>query len=72
MQIGAILRRWIEVLATLYLAWRDSRRELRSLVVTCENQNFIVRHIVHDILRGHQGNFLLTLSPTGTAFMLGF
>ncbi len=44
MQIGAVLRRWIEVLATLYLAWDDSRRERRSLVVTRGGQNFVVRH----------------------------
>src|SRR5882672_10583009 len=25
MRIGAILRRWIEILATLYLAWRESQ-----------------------------------------------
>jgi general secretion pathway protein L len=44
MFIGAILRRWIEILATLYLAWRDSRRELRSIIVTRENQHIVLRH----------------------------
>ena len=44
MRIGAILRRWIETLATLYLAWCDSRRELRSLIVTRENQHVVLRH----------------------------
>jgi general secretion pathway protein L len=44
MQIGAVLRRWIDVLATLYLAWNDGRRERRSLVVTRESENFVIRH----------------------------
>jgi hypothetical protein len=44
MRIGAVLRRWIEVLAGLYPAWCDSRRELRSLVVTRESGHDVVRH----------------------------
>ena len=28
MRIGAVLRQWIEILAALYLAWCESRREL--------------------------------------------
>jgi hypothetical protein len=44
MRIGAILRRWIEILAALYLAWRETRRELRPLGVTRENGHVVVRH----------------------------
>jgi general secretion pathway protein L len=44
MRIDAIVRRWIEILAALYLARRDSRRQLRSLIVTREDQHYVVRH----------------------------
>ena len=67
MRIGAILRRWIEILAALYLAWRESRRELRSLVVTPENGHVVVRHAkpARDaMLRdAHAGNIVATLRP---------
>ena len=67
MRIGAILRRWIEILAALYLAWRESRRELRSLVVTSENGHVVVRHAkpARDaMLRdAHAGNIVATLPP---------
>jgi len=43
MPIGAVLRRWIDILAALLLAWRESRRELRSLIVTCENGHVAIR-----------------------------
>src|SRR5439155_14523568 len=43
MRIGAIWKRWIEVLATLFLSWRDSGRERRSLIVTRENEHVVVR-----------------------------
>lgn len=43
MLIGAIWRRWIEILASLYLAWRDSQRESRSIVVTRESQLVVAR-----------------------------
>jgi general secretion pathway protein L len=70
MHIGAVLRRWIEVLATLYLAWRDSRRELRSLVVTHENQHFVVRHAepARDLLlRDAKAGSVLATVPFGTS-----
>ena len=67
MRIGAILRRWIEILAALYLAWRESRRELRSLVVTHENGHVVVRHAkpARDaMLRDAQaGNVVATVPP---------
>ena len=67
MRIGAILRRWIEILAALYLAWRESRRELRSLVVTRENGHVVVRHAkpARDaMLRDAQaGNIVAALPP---------
>ena len=67
MRIGAVLRRWIEILAALYLAWRESRRELRSLVVTPENGHVVVRHAkpARDaMLRdAHAGNIVATLPP---------
>jgi general secretion pathway protein L len=67
MRIGAILRRWIEILATLYLAWRERRRERRSLIVTRENQHVVVRQAEPGrdaILRSAlAGNVLATLPP---------
>ena len=67
MRIGAVLRRWIEVLATLYLAWREGRRELRSLVVTRDNQHVVVRQAepARDaMLRDAQaGNVVAVLTP---------
>jgi general secretion pathway protein L len=67
MRIGAVLRRWIEILAALYLAWCESRRELRSLVVTLESGHIVVRHAepARDaMLRGAQaGNVVATLPP---------
>ena len=67
MRIGAVLRRWIEILAALYLAWCESRRELRSLVVTRENGHVVVRHAepARDaMLRDAQaGNVVATLVP---------
>jgi general secretion pathway protein L len=43
MRIGTIIRRWIEVLAGLFLAWREDRRERRSLIIRGENGQFVVR-----------------------------
>jgi len=67
MRIGAVLRRWIEILAALYLAWCESRRELRSLVVTRENGYVVVRHAepARDaMLRdADAGNIVATLPP---------
>jgi len=67
MRIGAIWKRWIEVLATLFLSWRDSGRERRSLIVTRENEHVVVRRAepTRDaMLRDAQaGNILATLTP---------
>ena len=67
MRIGAIWKRWIEVLATLFLSWRDSGRERRSLIVTRENGHVVVRRAepTRDaMLRDAQaGNILATLTP---------
>jgi general secretion pathway protein L len=43
MRIVVLFRRWIEILAALLLAWRESRRERRSLIVTYENGQVVVR-----------------------------
>ena len=43
MRIGAIWKRWIEVLARLYLSWRESGRQRRSLIVARENELLVVR-----------------------------
>src|SRR5215475_7768002 len=70
MHISAVLRRWIEVLATLYLAGRDSRRELRSLVVTHENQHFVVRHAEPPrdlLLRNARAGSVLATVPVGAS-----
>src|SRR5271163_3193709 len=70
MHIGAIVRRWIEILATLYLAWRDSQRECRSLVVTRESQHFVIRHAepARDaLLRDAKAGSVLATVPVGTS-----
>ncbi len=43
MRIGAILRRWIDVLATVFLAWRERRRERNTLTIAFENQHVVIR-----------------------------
>src|SRR3979411_2971421 len=69
MRIGAILRRWIEILATLYPAWRESRREHRSLIVTRENQHVFVRRAESNrdaMLRDAQAGKILATLTLGT------
>lgn len=67
MRIGAMWKRWIEVLATLFLSWRDGGRERRSLTVARENGHIVVRRAepTRDaMLREAQaGNILATLTP---------
>jgi general secretion pathway protein L len=67
MRVGAIWKQWVEVLATLYLSWRESGRERRSLIVTRENEDLVVRRAepARDaMLRETQaGNILATLTP---------
>jgi Tfp pilus assembly protein PilN len=41
--IGMVLRRWIEVLTAAYFAWREALRARQVLTVACENGRFIVR-----------------------------
>ena len=67
MRIGAIWKRWIEILATLVLSWRDSGRERRSLTVARENEHVVVRRaestrdaMLQDAL---SGTVLATLAP---------
>jgi general secretion pathway protein L len=43
MRIVAIIRRWIDVLATLFLAWREHRRERRSLIIRNENGQLVMQ-----------------------------
>ena len=43
MRIAAILRRWIETLATVFVAWHERRREQHALTVAFENQHVVVR-----------------------------
>ena len=69
MRIGAILRRWIEILATLYLAWCESRREHRSLIVTRQNQHVFVRRAEPNrdaMLRDAQAGKILATLTLGT------
>lgn len=67
MQIAAIWKRWIEVLATLYLSWSEAGRERRSLVVTRERGQVVVRRAqpTRDaMLRDAQaGSVLAVLAP---------
>jgi general secretion pathway protein L len=70
MRIDAVLRRWFEILAALYLAWRDSRRELRSLMVTREDEHFVIRHAAparDAMLRDARAGTALATVPVGTA-----
>jgi general secretion pathway protein L len=43
MRIAAILRRWVETLATVFVAWHERRREQKGLTVAFENQHVVVR-----------------------------
>ena len=43
MRIAAILKRWIETLATVFVAWHERRREQHALTVAFENQHLVVR-----------------------------
>lgn len=67
MRIGAIWKRWIEVLARLYLSWRESGRQRRSLIVARENEHLVVRRAepARDaMLRdARAGKILATLTP---------
>jgi general secretion pathway protein L len=71
MRIGAVLRRWIEILAALFLAWCESRRERRSLIVTRENQHVVLRYAesAGDVMlrEAHAGNVVAAVPP-GAAF----
>jgi Tfp pilus assembly protein PilN len=42
-EIGTVLRRWIEVLTATYFAWREALRARQVLTLACENGRFIVR-----------------------------
>ena len=41
--IIGVLKRWIEVLAKLVLAWREHRRSQRTLMISEENGTLVVR-----------------------------
>jgi general secretion pathway protein L len=43
MRIAAILKRWIETLATVFVAWHERGREQHALTVAFENQHVVVR-----------------------------
>jgi general secretion pathway protein L len=43
MDIGTLLRRWIDVLAGTYFAQREAWRARRSLLVTCQDGTFVIR-----------------------------
>jgi general secretion pathway protein L len=69
MHIGVILRRWIEILATLCLAWRESRRERRSFIVTREIDHYIIRHAQRGrdaLLRNTRAGSVVATVPLGT------
>lgn len=55
MRIAAVIGRWIEVLAVLYLAMREHRRERRSLIIRDESGKLVIRQAAPDrdaIIRG--------------------
>ena len=43
MQIPAFLRRWIEVLASVYFACYEAWRARRPLIISCEDDHFTIR-----------------------------
>lgn len=68
MRIVAIWKRWIEVLATLYLSWSEAGRERRSLVVTREDDQVVVRRAqpTRDaMLRDAQAGSVIAVLPPG-------
>src|SRR5262245_38650452 len=72
MRVVAIIRRWVDVLAALYLAWREHQRERRSLIIRDENGQRILELGAPDrdaIIReaGSQVMPLRMVLPAGTA-----
>jgi general secretion pathway protein L len=72
MQVVAIGKRWIEVLAALLLAWREHRRERRSLIIREENGQIVIQQgepgsdaIIRDA-RSEDESFDTVLSPETT------
>jgi general secretion pathway protein L len=55
MQIDGLLRRWLDVLAATYFVWRDAWRGQRKLVITRENDRFILRKAPPDNKNGIDG-----------------
>jgi len=53
MRAMATLKRWIETLATVLVAWHEHRREQRSLTIAFENQQIVVREVDHNITHPH-------------------
>jgi len=45
MRIGAILRQWLDVLATLLLGWHERQRERRAVTLAFEGRHLVVRDI---------------------------
>jgi len=43
MLIGEILRQWVDVLATLFLAWQERQRERRAVTLAFEGRHLVVR-----------------------------
>src|SRR5437879_2667522 len=43
MDIGTLLRRWLDLLAATYFAQCETWRSRRALVVTCENSRIVIR-----------------------------
>lgn len=43
MRMPAVLKRWIETLAAVLLAWQERRREQHALTVAFENQQVVIR-----------------------------
>jgi general secretion pathway protein L len=43
MRIGVILRQWVDVLATLNLAWHERQRERRAVTLAFEDRHLVVR-----------------------------
>jgi len=45
MRIGAILRQWVDVLATLFLGWQERQRERRAVTLAFEGRHLVVRDV---------------------------
>lgn len=78
MRVSAILRRWIDVLATLFLSWHERQRERRAMTLAFEGPHLVVRDIesgqalpagAPEIKRAAHDAFVVLECPAGRLVM---